>query len=320
VSPRFKASRRLAAAAAALSLIAPASASAASELVTNGSFETPVVSGLFNPYGAGSSFGGWEVGGGGVDHLSAYWEPFDGNQTVDMSGSGAGTLSQTLNIASGTEAVLTFWLAGNPECGPDEKSISVVWNGNNLGAHTFNISGKSTANMGWVEVDETLAGTGVPTELQFVSNTESACGPVIDGVTVFGDAGADGDSVTGSGTIGSGQTQNSFVFDAFSDSDGDNPGGTIQFTQVSNPARQTNGDVVCLDVDGNRAVIIYEESSPPNPQAPGGIIHVGDTPDQQKNGRLTRRQLDAYEANGCTANTGLTLNTIVGGDITVVDA
>jgi hypothetical protein len=124
------------------------------------------------------------------------------------------------------------------------------------------------------------------------------------------------DAVTGAGRIGSGAKTNDFVFDAHSEPDGTSPTGTISFTDVANPSKQINGDVVCLRVSGARAVIVYEDSGPAQT---GGIINVVDgAPDRQKNGRLAKAKVNQYRTNCPAVATG-TLPALTGGALTVTN-
>jgi hypothetical protein len=125
------------------------------------------------------------------------------------------------------------------------------------------------------------------------------------------------DSVNGCGTIA---RNNSFAFDATSAPDGSGATGVITFTT---PSSTIAGGVVCLNVVGDRATIVYEDTDPPvNPAGTvGGIIRVEDgTPYRQTNGRLTRKKLNAYAAGGCPSPVGPALNPLISGDIAVVDA
>jgi hypothetical protein len=124
------------------------------------------------------------------------------------------------------------------------------------------------------------------------------------------------DAVNGTGEIGGG---NEFVFNAISEPDGENPRGTIEFTAGS---ERIAGDVVCLDVNGSSATIIYEDTDPPAKTGGtvGGIVRVqSGTPDAQRNGRLALRKLRQYKTEGCDGVTGAALNPIISGDISVVD-
>jgi hypothetical protein len=125
------------------------------------------------------------------------------------------------------------------------------------------------------------------------------------------------DRVQGSGTI----PRNTFSFDAIGSGDGTDATGTIDFTD-SNKGHRISGDVVCLNVVGTSAVIVYEDNANTTParSTPGGIIQVSDgSPDQQRNGRLSARKLRAYETGGCPAPATSGLKAITSGTIEVTD-
>jgi hypothetical protein len=124
------------------------------------------------------------------------------------------------------------------------------------------------------------------------------------------------DSVRGDGSIAGGNT---FTFDATSEPDGSGAGGTIAFVSSSNTIA---GRVVCLNVEGTRATMVYEDTDPPaSGGTAGGIIRVEDgATDRQKNGRLTRSQIRSYANRGCPTAVGYALTPIVTGSITVSDA
>ena len=162
---------------------------AAQNIVLNPSFESPVVQANgFNGYSAGSTgITSWTVASGSVDHIGAgFWQAADGVQSVDMNGTDAGSLFQDLVTIPGSAYNLTFALAGNPAGAPTIKHLQVVWNGLNQGTFTFDITGKSFANMGYITVPVSgLQATGASTRLQFTSlDAGSAAGPVLDNVSV----------------------------------------------------------------------------------------------------------------------------------------
>src|SRR5947209_7911389 len=117
---QFMAGRRavvMAAALLAAGAAVPATASASVDAVSNGSFETPDAGTGFTTFGAGSDMGGWTVTAGSVDLLGTGWQAADGQQSVDMSGNGPGTIAQTLSTSPGTQYTISYALAGNPQCG-----------------------------------------------------------------------------------------------------------------------------------------------------------------------------------------------------------
>ena len=153
------------------------------ELVKDGGFEKPALSGGFNEYNAGQTFGKWTVTNGSIDLVTAsYWMPAQGVQSVDLDGSNAGTVSQNLSTTSGTSYSLSFALAGNPVCGPQVVQMQVVWGSIVVDTLSFDTTGHSTSSMGWKHHTYTVQATSATTSLSFVSLTQSACGPALDAV------------------------------------------------------------------------------------------------------------------------------------------
>lgn len=154
----------------ALALTLTASVAHAQNLVTNGSFESPLISGNFNTYGAGNpSITGWTIGAGSVDLIHDYWQAASGLQSIDMNGNSPAVVSQFLNTQVGSVYNLSFWMAGNPD-GSWDKQMNVYWNGAQLGGGplTFVQGSNTRSSMGWTQVSFTgLAATGASTELRF---------------------------------------------------------------------------------------------------------------------------------------------------------
>ena len=161
----------------------------AQNIVLNPSFESPVEpANSFSSYSAGSTaITSWTVASGSVDHIGAgFWQAADGVQSVDMNGSDAGSLFQDLVTIPGAGYNLTFALAGNPNGAPTIKHLQVLWNGLNQGTFTFDITGKSFPNMGYITIPVSgLQATTASTRLQFTSlDAGSSFGPVLDNVSV----------------------------------------------------------------------------------------------------------------------------------------
>lgn len=155
------------------------------DIVVNGSFETPVVSGShwlkYAPY----VFGGWTLESGSFDVVRTIWTAADGAQSLDLSGAGAGTIYQDLPTVAGRQYTLTFQMAGNFIPTPTVKSMEVFWDGASLGIFTFDVTGRSATNMGWTtRTVPSLVATGPTTRLKFVSLVNTAYGPALDDVHV----------------------------------------------------------------------------------------------------------------------------------------
>lgn len=163
-------------------------------LVRNGSFEFPEVSGSFDTYTAGDDIdgprGGWTVDSGSVDVTE---EPdFDAvsgkssPQAIDLNGTGPGSISQDLDTTSSDEYLLRFFLAGNPECGTDDvKVLDVWWGGELVATFYYDTSGQDADDLNYqLRTLELTSEASGDTELRFSSDNPGACGPMIDVVRV----------------------------------------------------------------------------------------------------------------------------------------
>ncbi|MEU1806324.1 choice-of-anchor C family protein [Streptomyces sp. NPDC019937] len=152
----------------------------------DGSFETPrVAASTFVNVGTGGSIGPWKVTGGNVDLIGAgFWQAAEGDQSVDLNGGDAGTVSQTFTTVPGKRYTVTYSLAGNPAGGPAVRTGKVLVDGQNFQDFTFDVTGKTATNMGYVTHEVSFVATGATTTLAFASTVSGAYGPVIDDVSV----------------------------------------------------------------------------------------------------------------------------------------
>lgn len=176
--------RSLFAAIAAVALV-PASANAAS--IINGSFENGT---LTNPSfttvpGANStSINGWVVTGNSVDYIGSYWAAQDGTRSIDLNGNALGGIQQTFDTVVGQLYNISFWLAGNTDGLPVNKSVRVSA-GAASSIFTFDTTGFSApSNMGWKKYNFQFAATATSTTLSFASLDPGAFGASLDNVSV----------------------------------------------------------------------------------------------------------------------------------------
>ena len=154
--------------------------------IVNGSFEQVDLGGAsYVTLGAGSSgLPGWTIGGDSVDHIGSYWQASDGNQSLDMSGSGAGSISQTLTgLTIGQQYTISFDLAGNPAGGDALKSLEVTIGGKPSDV-VFNTTGQSLSDMGWTTQFVIFVAQATTDTLTFTSLDHNAFGPALDNVAI----------------------------------------------------------------------------------------------------------------------------------------
>jgi choice-of-anchor C domain-containing protein len=157
--------------------------------IGNASFETPVVTpNTFVNLGAGASIGAWTVTQGHVDHIGGgFWQAADGVQSVDLSGSSlplAGGVAQSFTTVPLLKYRVSYKLAGNPGGAPVIKTGQVLANGNVIQSFSFDVTGKTFANMGYAHKVATFIATGLVSTIEFQSTNNTAYGPVLDDVDV----------------------------------------------------------------------------------------------------------------------------------------
>ena len=161
----------------------------AANLIQNGSFETATVNP--NPgtsyitLGVGSTvITGWTVSQATIDYIGTYWQASEGSRNLDLSGLNAGGIQQTFNTTVGETYRVTFDLAGNTDGSPTIKEMRVSAGGNSAD-FSFDITGKSRSNMGWVSKSWGFTATGTTTTLSFLNLADTAYGPALDNVSVI---------------------------------------------------------------------------------------------------------------------------------------
>ncbi|USX16240.1 choice-of-anchor C family protein [Oxalobacteraceae bacterium OTU3CAMAD1] len=164
---------------AAFTVLSPA-AYASVELIHNGGFESAGgFSGGFETIGSGLD--GWTIGGT-VDLINTYWTPASGSYSLDLNGGGAGSISQSFATVVGQTYNVSFSLAGNPVGGGDKFFYASV---NTPITYTFDIDGKTTANMGWVRRSFSFVATSDTSTLSFVGDPyHSYYGAALDDISV----------------------------------------------------------------------------------------------------------------------------------------
>lgn len=155
--------------------------------ITNGSFESGIAPGTFTTVGAGdsTSITGWTVGGDSVDYIGTYWTASDGGRSIDLSGNNAGSISQALNgLTIGQEYTVTFDFAGNPAGAPTTKSMLVSTAPSQVGLYSFNTTGGTLGNLGWVTQTFVFIALANSQTLAFLSQDGTPFGPALDNVSI----------------------------------------------------------------------------------------------------------------------------------------
>jgi choice-of-anchor C domain-containing protein len=136
--------------------ILPLAASASLNLVQDGGFEEGTAMGAFSIYDTSinPTMGGWTVSFGSVNLIRDYWTSAEGKQSVDMAGFPAndGEIQQTISgLIVGQQYLLSFDMAGNPVGGDAIKHLRVTF-GSLDKTFEFDVTGRTTSDMGWVPI------------------------------------------------------------------------------------------------------------------------------------------------------------------------
>jgi choice-of-anchor C domain-containing protein len=131
---------------------------------------------------------GWTVLPHSIDHVGTQWSHANGIASVDINGPTTGGISQSVTTTPGVTYVVRFALAGNPDPNPDCAAVPIkrvrVTVGGTSRSYSFDITGKSYTNMGWSYKSFTFVAPSTSETLTFQSLTNTACGPVIDDVSL----------------------------------------------------------------------------------------------------------------------------------------
>jgi len=158
------------------------------ELVTNGSFESPVVSGSFQQFTAGIP--GW-TGSAGIEiqtngALGAGQGTAFGNQYVELGVESPSTYSQTLATIAGTTYDYSFYLSARPGTGTNTVSVGLTGNAST----TF--SAADTGAVNFEKFTGTFVATGSNSVLSFtpVNLADPGAGDLLDNVSVTASTGS----------------------------------------------------------------------------------------------------------------------------------
>ncbi|EXI66439.1 MAG: hypothetical protein AW08_02553 [Candidatus Accumulibacter adjunctus] len=158
----------------------------------NGSFESASLNpGTFTTLGLNNSqITGWTVSGGNIDYIGSYWQAAQGNRSIDLAGNTLGTISQTFDTQVGWLYTVQFAMAGNTDGGPTTKLLEVVA-GDEDDQFSFNQSGKSRSNMGWVDHSFQFTADTAQTTLSFSALNGTCCyGAALDNVRITAQPGS----------------------------------------------------------------------------------------------------------------------------------
>jgi hypothetical protein len=158
-------------------------------LVANGGFENPgtgitIPSGGHHTYASGDTFPGWQVTSGSVDiQTSAHGGVHSGLYALDLAGSAAGSISQTLSTVAGQQYTLELWYAAHPYhpySGPAQAQVR--WGGSNVGLLSRDPTTTTTNSMTRVQYVVTASSSTTTLSLAGLSPNG---GIIVDDVSVI---------------------------------------------------------------------------------------------------------------------------------------
>jgi choice-of-anchor C domain-containing protein len=158
-------------------------------LLVNGSFEQGPDAkrgdGFITLESGSTAITGWVVSRGDIDYVGSYWQPADGQRSLDLNGFNRGGIAQTFKTTKGKKYRVTFAMAGNPNLGeePRVKTLGISAAGKSA-EFSFDTTGKVYRNMGWVTKTWEFMAVADQTTLEFYSLTGRGCGPALDDVHV----------------------------------------------------------------------------------------------------------------------------------------
>jgi choice-of-anchor C domain-containing protein len=162
-----------------------------SNILVNGSFEQgPDLGpsgGVLSLNPGDTSITGWTVTQAQIDYVSSqFWQASDGARSLDLDGTpGNGGIQQTIATTPGTTYAVSFDMAGNPGGLPTVKTMAVRAAGQSA-TFSFDTTGTSFANMGWVTHTWSFVANSTSTTLEFDSADADggAYGATLDNVSV----------------------------------------------------------------------------------------------------------------------------------------
>lgn len=154
----------------------------------------------------GDTMGAWVVDRGSVDIVAKNWTPahhllwdgVNGPLSIDMGGSLScprrdGSIHQDLATVPGEVYQVKFALAGNCFGPPTVKNLIIKWNDSFAKKFSFDITGHTNDDMGWIYCTLKLRANSQTTRLTFDNPINTSYVPVIDDVSV--EPIADGDHI-----------------------------------------------------------------------------------------------------------------------------
>ncbi|MEI7577723.1 MAG: choice-of-anchor C family protein [Armatimonadota bacterium] len=169
---------------ALLLAISAISVSASANILVNGSFELGNYTGSAGVQpipGTSNILPGWSATN--VDWIESYWTAQHGTKSIDLSRVFAGSVEQSFVTVPGTTYSVEFFFAGNPDGNPVVKNAQVTVDSFSQ-IYTFDTTGFSRPNIGWVQKSFSFVADDTAATLKFASLDATSFGPALDNVSV----------------------------------------------------------------------------------------------------------------------------------------
>jgi choice-of-anchor C domain-containing protein len=157
-------------------------------LIVNGSFEEgPDVERWLSLDIGSTAIKGWKVTRDQIDYSGSNWKAADGKRSIDLHGSpGFGGIQQAFKTTKGQRYRVTFAMAGTPWGKFPVNSLCVRAAGKKE-VFSFDTTGKSAEDMGWVTKTWEFEATENETTIEFhtLDDEDPNCGPALDNVRVL---------------------------------------------------------------------------------------------------------------------------------------
>lgn len=167
------------------------------ELINNGGFEAPVVSGGWQAFVNGTTGLDWSVDWRDGSTNPAYlelqkgvngWLPFGGSQYAELdshNGPASVRIYQDFATIPGDDYNLSFAFSARPGTDIENNKLKVLWNGVEVNLLTADGTGESNTN--WATSTYSLTATATTTRLEFIDmGTSDTLGTFLDEVSVVG--------------------------------------------------------------------------------------------------------------------------------------
>jgi len=161
------------------------------EMVINGGFESPQITGRWQTYYPPPSpqIPGWTVVNGDVDIVTddVWGSPFEGTQFLDLNGNVPGTIEQTFATTAGLPYRLSFRYSTNSAMDSSSGVVSVFGGAESLLHADFFHGGSTPENMDYTIFERDFVANGTTATLRLESTTpfsHAKGGPALDAFSV----------------------------------------------------------------------------------------------------------------------------------------